>query len=191
MTELQPKTIVRDRVTVFINSTRALPKPSGIPVFALETLDMAKVIDASVRPKNETDPSVSLGSVVYEVTCSPNCLNPMGSMHGGCVATIHDNLSTYALCILDTYWDDFDPSKQSLESYIPKFLAKIIPDMGVSRQLQVIYHRPILPGQKVFLKVDIISNTNRFTTYTARMYDDQGRVCSILTHDRVKLPSKL
>lgn len=56
--------------------------------------------------------------------------------------------------------------------------------------LQVIYHRAVTPGCKVFLEVHLLSDSKKFATYTAKMYDERGSVYSFMTHDKVKVGSK-
>lgn len=183
---LQPKTVIVDRVNVFLQSTKFYHDVNKNNGFATEAMEQAKVVDAKLRSKHEKDPSVPSATVIFEITCADNVLNPMGSMHGGCVATLYDNLSTYSVAVLDKYWDDFNPTKEKIEDYALKFISKVQPDMGVSRQLQVIYLRALVPGQKVYMEVNLVSSSKRFATYTARMYDDQGRVYSTMTHDKAK-----
>lgn len=184
---IQPKTVLEDRVKMFLQTTKFFhdsnKSNSG---FALDAMEQAKVVSARLRSKDEKDPSVPSATVIFEITCANNVLNPMGSMHGGCVATLYDNLSTYSVAVLEKYWDEFDPAKENLENYSVKFINKVQPDMGVSRQLQVIYLRALVPGQKVFMEVNLVSSSKRFATYTARMYDEQGRVYSTMTHDKAK-----
>lgn len=162
--------------------------PNGDTIFATETARMCRVVSAHVRSATEPDPSVPICTVVYEITCATNVLNPMGSMHGGCIATLYDNFSTYAVGALDKYWDDYDPTRgaTALQDYGKILVKKVMPDLAVTRMLQVIYHRAIKPGSKVFLEVNLVSDTRRFSTHTAKMYDDKGRVYSFMTHDKVK-----
>lgn len=182
---LQPKTKLEDRVSflIFLLNEYA---PNVASFYGTDIAPMGRTVSVHLRSKDETDPEVPLVTVVYEITCASNALNPMGSMHGGCIATLYDNFSTYARAALDKYWADFDPEKQTLAEYLPTFSDKIFPDLAMSRMLQVIYHRAVKAGETVFLKVCLESDTKRFATYTAKMYDKEGRVCSFMTHDKVK-----
>ncbi|KAF5094988.1 hypothetical protein D0Z00_003317 [Geotrichum galactomycetum] len=190
---LQPKTVLGDRIKLFLQMTQFFHDTNKDNTgFALDAMEQVKVVGARLRSKDEKDPSVPSATVIFEITCANNVLNPMGSMHGGCVATLYDNLSTYSVSVLQQYWEEFDPEKENLETYALKFINKVQPDMGVSRQLQVIYLRALVPGQKVFLEVNLVSSSKRYATYTARMYDGQGRVYSTMTHDKAKtLPERV
>lgn len=183
---LYPKTVPADRVA-FILGISVMKAHPGNPGFANNTFDKLRVLEASVKASNDGNPKAPLASVVYEVICDNTMLNPMDVMHGGCIATIFDNSTTYAIAVLDKYWKDFDPTKESLEDYSKKLMPALEPDLGVTRQLQVTYYKAIFPGQVLHLNVDLENISRTFSTFKAALYDDKGRVCASCTHDKVKL----
>lgn len=172
------------------------PRPHQI--FALNQHRMGRPIHVQIRDGQNDDnnnndddetksvDSTPLATVTYEIICSPESLDSQGNVHSGCIATIYDNFSTYALGALEKYWAEFDPATQSLESYQPWFMEQIVPDIAVTRSLQVSHHRSIQLGEKVFLEVQLVNDALQSSAYTARMFDEQGRVYSVMTHDKVK-----
>lgn len=128
----------------------------------------------------------SLALVVYEITCSDDMLDVNDTMHSGCIATLYDNFSTYSVAALDKYWNDFDPNTETLESYAPKLMAKVTPQLGVTRLLQVTHQQQIPRGAVVKLEVSLLSENRKFATYTAKMTDEEGNIYSVMTHDKVK-----
>lgn len=180
---LNPKTNLADRVNVVLKVMTDF-HPQRDTMYGHELIRQGRAVSATVRSASERDASAPLASVVFELTCPASVLNPMGSMHGGCVATVYDNFSTYARAVLDTYWEGL--GEQGLESYVEPMMGRLAQDFGVSRMLQVIYHRGVKEGDRVFLAVELVSDSRRFTTYTGRMYDGAGRVFSVMAHDKVK-----
>lgn len=192
--DLKPKADRADRVSFLIAMLNE-HSPNRDQIYGVEDSKMGKALTAEERDSGSTDPDVPMLRVTYEITCAPNVLNPMGSMHGGCVASLYDNFSTYAVGARDKYWADYDPKshateQEALQAYAPVFMQKVYPDLAVTRMLQVIYHRAVTPGRKVFLEVHLLSDSKKFATYTAKMYDERGSVYSFMTHDKVKVGPK-
>jgi acyl-coenzyme A thioesterase PaaI-like protein len=114
----------------------------------------------------------------------PNWNNKMGIVHGGCIATIIDNLSTQALMVDPRYWEG---AKSDEEAYF-----RAIKELGVSRNLSIQYIQAI-PSEAEFVVETILeSNTKRNIYLTCRLYDaETGKLYCTATHDKVKLIHKL
>lgn len=182
--QLKPKTVLADRVLTFYYFVQLfhIQNRNKNEGFAMDSLrdSMKGISDAHV------DSVDGLHKVTFEIVPNETMLNPMGSVHGGCVATLFDNLSSYSLAVLDKYWTEFHPEEgEELFDYaLNKFVPQFTKEMGVSRTLSVTYLRALLPGQKYLMTVEVVSVGRNFSHFTAIIRDGNNRLCNTMVHDK-------
>ncbi|KAK2751119.1 hypothetical protein FQN57_000194 [Myotisia sp. PD_48] len=113
----------------------------------------------------------SPGRVEFEFTVIEEMCNPLGILHGGCAATILDDLSSTALYTLGT-----DGKR---------------PGQTVSRTLSLTYLRALPIGTRVRCVNEVIHSGKSLATLSARLETLDGKWCVACTHDKAVLKSKL
>ncbi|OQV08087.1 hypothetical protein CLAIMM_12409 [Cladophialophora immunda] len=90
-----------------------------------------------------------------------------GNLHGGAASTIFDNLTSTALFTIGKpgFWDN----------------------LGVSRSLSVVFHRPLPLGTSVVLRCRVVSAGRRLTHLEAVMETANGKVCASCIHEKVRV----
>ncbi|KAH8691348.1 putative thioesterase family protein [Talaromyces proteolyticus] len=103
--------------------------------------------------------------VTYRLTVTPQMRNSMDSLHGGCAATIIDNLSTTILMAV---------SKPGMFQY-----------GGVSRNLNVTYLRPLPLNTDMRLICEVVQMGRRLALLKAeiRRVDDDA-LCVVADHQK-------
>ncbi|KAJ5124034.1 Thioesterase superfamily [Penicillium bovifimosum] len=102
-------------------------------------------------------------SFLFRIT--PAMSNFLGNLHGGCAATLIDNLSTMILLGVS------QPGKFSLG--------------GVSRNLKVTYLRPIPTGTEARLVCEVIHVGKRLALLRAEIQKaDSGDICVVGEHEK-------
>ncbi|KAL1862031.1 hypothetical protein Plec18170_000855 [Paecilomyces lecythidis] len=113
--------------------------------------------------------------VAYLLTVTPDLCNRMGNLHGGCAATLIDNLSSTVLASLSR------PGRFSLG--------------GVSRNLKVTYLRPIPEGTEIRVLNEVIHVAQRLALLKSEIWrTDTNVLCAVGEHDKVNTdpePSKI
>jgi acyl-coenzyme A thioesterase 13 len=93
--------------------------------------------------------------------------NKDGNLHGGAASTIFDNLSSTALFTIGRpgFWDN----------------------LGVSRFLSVVFHRPLPLNTTVELTCWVVSAGRRLTHLEAVMKTEDGKICASCIHEKVRV----
>ncbi|OGM43199.1 thioesterase family protein [Aspergillus bombycis] len=103
--------------------------------------------------------------VSYLLNVTPNMCNAVGTLHGGCAATLIDTLSTTILLGLSK------PGYFSLG--------------GVSRNLRVTYLRPLPSGLEIRIVCEVIHTGKRLALLRAEIQQaDTGAVCVVGEHEK-------
>ncbi|KAE8359862.1 HotDog domain-containing protein [Aspergillus caelatus] len=103
--------------------------------------------------------------VSFLLNVTPKMCNPVGTLHGGCAATLIDILSTTLLLGL---------SKPGYFSF-----------GGVSRNLRVTYLRPLPKGLEIRLVCELIHTGKRLALMRAEIQRaDNGAVCVVGEHEK-------
>ncbi|KAL1969943.1 hypothetical protein VTN77DRAFT_7453 [Rasamsonia byssochlamydoides] len=103
--------------------------------------------------------------VSYRLFVTPNMTNRMGSLHGGCAATLVDNLSTTIL---------IGVSKPGLFQY-----------GGVSRNLNVTYLRPVPLGKEIRVICEVVHVGRRLALLKAEIRRvDNDELCVVADHQK-------
>lgn len=99
---------------------------------------------------------------VLDVMC-----NKDRNLHGGAASTIFDNLSSTALFTVGRpgFWDN----------------------LGVSRSLSVVFHRPLPLNTTVELICRVVSAGRRLTHLEAVMETEDGKICASCIHEKVRV----
>lgn len=101
----------------------------------------------------------------YLLTVSPDLCNYAGNLHGGCAATLIDNLSTMILLGMSK------PGKFALG--------------GVSRNLKCTYLRPVPQGSEIRLVCIVVHLGKRLALLRAELYrTDTGGLCVVAEHEK-------
>lgn len=113
--------------------------------------------------------------------------NLMGAVHGGCVVTMVDNYTTWALLSDARYWKTFDPAKENYTD----ILTAVVDEFGVSRNLNVTFLRPVPIDADILLICRIQSNSTRYTHITFEILDcNTGKQLATGSHDKAKTNAK-
>ncbi|KAF7726906.1 hypothetical protein EC973_008201 [Apophysomyces ossiformis] len=109
--------------------------------------------------------------VVWQFVVDESHCNQIGSWHGGCVATIIDICSSFALMVHEgkTQW---------------KYL-------GVSTDLSVSYLRGVPSGTKARIECDVHRVGKSLANLFVKIYDEEGNLCYTGTHSKYCLDPKL
>lgn len=93
--------------------------------------------------------------------------NKDGNLHGGAASTIFDNLSSTALFTVGKpgFWEN----------------------LGVSRFLSVVFHRPLPLNTTVDLTCRVVSAGRRLTHLEAVMKTEDGKICASCIHEKVRI----
>lgn len=103
--------------------------------------------------------------VSYRLVVSPAMANRFGNLHGGCAATLVDNLSTTILVAV---------SKPGIFQY-----------GGVSRTLNVTYLRPVLLGQEIRVICEAVQVGRRLALLRAEIRRaDNDELCCVADHQK-------
>lgn len=190
---LKPKTESKDRVNLFFRGVMLGPK-SFRGAWAANTIpDVDCVEHTCWDPKsvNYVKPDVGVGETpplmraVFEIKVTPQVVNPHGTMHGGYQTTIFDVLSSFIYMSLDRFWDDYDEKVKPTKALWTIF-DKASTGFGVSRNLSATYIKAIPLGEKATLVIELLQESKTFVVYSGKMYNSQGQLCTILSHDKVK-----
>jgi len=108
--------------------------------------------------------SASPGKVEYEMVTTPAMSNKAGNLHGGCSATILDNLSSSAFLTI------------AKEGFL---------DTGtVSRTLTTTFLRPVPIGAKVRIICEVVSAGKRLANCKGHIETLDGKICVTCIHDK-------
>jgi acyl-coenzyme A thioesterase 13 len=134
-----------------------LAHDSEDPSFATRTLHGVEFLSACRKTH----------SARYAFTVEPFFCNKSGNLHGGVASTFFDNLTTLALLTIAKpgYWDTF----------------------GVSRNLTMMFLRPIPVGIKVFVDCEVVAAGKRMVNIKSTMKTADGKVCAICLHEKAAL----
>lgn len=93
--------------------------------------------------------------------------NKDGNLHGGAASTIFDNLSSTALFTIGRpgFWDN----------------------LGVTRSLSVVFHKPLPMNTSVILTSSVVSAGRRLADVQAVMKTLDGKVCATCRHEKVRI----
>lgn len=135
---------------------------------------------STVRSAGRTAAPLNKIWIALNVKAQPHWTNKMGIVHGGCIATVIDNLTTQALGVDPRYWEGAATDEEAYYRAVREF--------GVTRNLNVQYIQAIPSQAEFVLETVLESNTKRNIYLTARLYDaETGKLYCIATHDKVKL----
>lgn len=120
--------------------------------------------------------SEELHQTVYRLTVPVALCNKDANLHGGAASTLLDNLSSTALFTVSKsgFWDN----------------------LGISRSLYVIFHRPIPAGSKIRVVCSVVAAGRKMGTVKAEIVmegDAEGLLCTSCIHEKVymRLSSRL
>ena len=93
--------------------------------------------------------------------------NKDGNLHGGAASTIFDNLSSTALFTIGRpgFWNN----------------------LGVTRSLSVVFHRPLPMNTSVILTSSVVSAGRRLADVQAVIKTLDGKVCATCRHEKVRV----
>lgn len=103
--------------------------------------------------------------IIYETTIPKSLCNKDDKLHGGAATTLLDNLSSTALLTIAQpgFWDN----------------------MGVSRSLQVTFHRAVPAGTKVRIVCTVMSAGKQMACLRAILASSRaGELCVSCVHDK-------
>lgn len=138
----------------------------------------------------------------FEFTITDDILNGLGSMHGGAVASLLDNMTTMANYIDIRVWKTipyfYDATEdEPEEGMVVKGMSDELKDeifghlllhigdwCGVSRTLNTTYLRALELGHTYILKCCTPSRGMRLHHHLGKIYDKQGRLCVSLEHGK-------
>ncbi|RPB17390.1 putative acyl-coenzyme A thioesterase 13, partial [Morchella conica CCBAS932] len=110
-------------------------------------------------------------TAVFELTIKPAYTNGLNNLHGGCAALIYDICTSAALMVIarEGFWEF----------------------VGVSRNLNVTYIRPVPCGTKVTILSEVVHAGQRLATIRGVMKTEDGKVVSTAEHTKVNLTNVL
>lgn len=115
--------------------------------------------------------SCSEGKTEWEFTVTESMCNATGNLHGGCAATILDDLT----------------SSPALTIMRPGFL-----DGGtLSRSLSCVYLKGLPLGSKVRVLCEVVQAGKTLVHFRGEMHNEKGEVAVTCQHDKVPRHSKL
>ena len=125
--------------------------------FDVQPLSHVDFIEANVETK----------TVRYRFRVRDFMCNKDANLHGGAASTIFDNLSSTALLTIGKpgFWNN----------------------MGVSRSLSVVYHRPLPVDATVELICRVVSAGRRLTHLEAVMETADGKIGASCIHEKVRI----
>lgn len=136
-----------------------------------------------VRSAGRTAPPHNKIFTAVTVKALPEWNNKMDIVHGGCIATFIDNLTTYVLVVDPRYWEKTQSDEAAYMAAVREF--------GVTRNLNVQYIQAIPSEAEFVVETVLESNTPRNIYLTCRVYDaHSGKLYCTATHDKVKLLPK-
>ncbi|CAO1618974.1 unnamed protein product [Parajaminaea phylloscopi] len=139
--------------------------------------------DGQVADEEQVKKGKFFGKVRYRMLCTETMANMLDNMHGGCVATIVDNLTSLAIYL----------HIANTEAETPWAF------LGVTQSLQVVYLAAVPVGEWVEIEVNVLSLGARVVAVGCDMYlldgEDGERIkkTSNATHTKIdnSLSSKI
>lgn len=122
--------------------------------------------------------------VTFSVHTEPWMRNAHGNVHGGCIATMVDMLTSLSVCADKKFWPS--PDTEPYEA-----LGAYSKEPAVSRNLSCQYLKAVPIGIDVKVECHVQSYTKRYSYITCRLIDDTGKLFVTASHDRVHLYQKL
>ncbi|CAN6649340.1 hypothetical protein TRVA0_023S01948 [Trichomonascus vanleenenianus] len=142
-------------------------------------LGMLRIEDASMEPND--------ASVTFRIHTEKFMSNRMGAVHGGCVVSLMDNSSTWALFCDPRYWQVAPGEKIDTN----QVMRRVFSEIGVSRNLNTTYLRPVPIDADVLLHCHVESNSTRYAHMRYEISDPTtGKLLIVGSHDKAKGPSK-
>jgi acyl-coenzyme A thioesterase 13 len=141
---------LEDRVKALGNSIAADPDYVGFDKAALNGVKLVKV-----------EP----GHIEWEMTILPTHANKSGNLHGGCAATILDNVTSTTLLTIAKP-GSFDGAQ-------------------VSRTITMSYLRPVPIGTKVKIECEVIAGGKNTANLWGAIKTMDGKTCVTCVHDKV------
>ncbi|KAI8370320.1 HotDog domain-containing protein [Radiomyces spectabilis] len=109
--------------------------------------------------------------LIWEFTVEEIHCNQLGNLHGGCVATIIDICSSFAILVHE------GKAKWSL--------------IGVSTDLSVSYMRGVPEGVTIRLECEVQRVGKTLANIYTKVYDDHGNICYSGSHSKYCIDSRL
>jgi acyl-coenzyme A thioesterase PaaI-like protein len=122
--------------------------------------------------------------VTFRVHTEPWMKNGHDIVHGGCIATIVDWLTSLGVVAHKKFWPSEETTtEQALLAYgqVP----------AVSRHISVQYIKAVPLNKDILVECTIESNTKRYSYINCRILDDEGNLYVTGSHDRVHLYGKI
>lgn len=189
-----------DALVLIKDMLHALSSPDS-PGFSRHAVNPTiKLLSAQRMNKNgkeASDEEVAarkfLGKTVFRMQCKPEMANQLGSMHGGCVATVVDNLTSVAVSGRAhahsskrvTLSADSLSSSPLSPTQVYLHLSDLEPTtpwafLGVTQSLSVVYLAAAPVGHWVDIECNVISIGSRIVVVTCDMYllesEEGGRI---------------
>jgi len=151
--------------TEFVQSWLSIFASSG---YGTRTAERLELVEVSIIP-NADEPSREEARVVLELTVTEDMLNSAGKMHGACIVHLVDLCTTFPIAV-----------KGQLD------------DLGVSQNINVIYHAPASLGDKLRLINTSTAMGTRAWTARMEMWDvTHHRLVASATQVKMGASSKL
>ncbi|KAI7901431.1 HotDog domain-containing protein [Cokeromyces recurvatus] len=109
--------------------------------------------------------------LTWEFAVKENHCNQLGNLHGGCVATLIDICSSYAILVAT--------------SHKPWNL------IGISTDLSVAYLRGISEGEIIRIVCEVQRVGSTLSNIFTRIYDQENRLCYSGSHTKFNIDSRL
>lgn len=123
-------------------------------------------------------------SVTFKLKTDISMANPSKvAVHGGCVMTILDNATGWAMFAWPQFWEEATEVKHGFK--------QMMKNVGPSRNLNCTFVRPVPVGEDIFIECKIRSNSKRYCFVTMEMRDSKGTLLTIGTHELAKVVAKV
>ncbi|KAI8342710.1 HotDog domain-containing protein [Chlamydoabsidia padenii] len=115
--------------------------------------------------------SVQPEKIVFEFNVKPSHCNHLGNIHGGCVATLIDICTSFAVFAHQgkTKWKHF----------------------GVSTDLVISYYKGITEGETTGIECNVHRVGKNLANLTATIYNTEGQPCYTGSHTKFCVDSRL
>ncbi|KAG9317764.1 HotDog domain-containing protein [Chiua virens] len=149
-----------------ISAGAKLNKARGTRGFEPEIASRIIWTEIAIVPKAE-EPEKQEGRVVGEITVQGDMLNGYGTLHGACAALLIDNCSTMPIALLSLATTGKG-------------------DLGVSQSLNILYHAPAVPNDKLRIVSATITLGSRALSSRCEIWNvTQHRLVASAVHTKM------
>ncbi|ODQ63359.1 hypothetical protein NADFUDRAFT_84494 [Nadsonia fulvescens var. elongata DSM 6958] len=130
-----------------------------------------------------------LPTITFKLEITSEMVNGFGTCHGGCVATIIDDCTSWAPFAMKSIWEvpaEMAGKHFSLVGFQKVLKQRMHLNQSVTRTLNISYIRPLLVGSIYLIECEVISNTARFVHIRCTVKGEDGKICNLAIHDKAK-----